>query len=73
MDGVCPLWKPADAVVGAATVGRRRSVSGCLCFELGERGLSFCRQLEVPLVYKGRKLASNLRIDVLVEHTVVVG
>ena len=44
----------------------------CLCFELGERGLSFCRQLEVPLVYKGRKLASNLRIDVLVEHTVVV-
>ena len=44
----------------------------CLCFELRERGLSFRRQLEVPLVYKGRSLASNLRIDVLVEDTVVV-
>lgn len=44
----------------------------CLCFEFSERGLSFRRQLEVPLVYKGRSLASNLRIDVLVEDTVVV-
>jgi GxxExxY protein len=44
----------------------------CLCFELGVRGLSFARQLEVPLVYKGTNLSSNLRIDVLVEDTVVV-
>jgi GxxExxY protein len=44
----------------------------CLCFELNERGLSFIRQLEVPLRYKGAELSSNLRIDVLVESAVVV-
>ena len=43
----------------------------CLCFELQERRLSFDRQLEVPLRYKGANLSSKLRIDVLVESAVV--
>ena len=44
----------------------------CLCFELQERRLSFDRQLEVPLRYKGANLSSKLRIDVLVESAIVV-
>jgi GxxExxY protein len=77
------LLKRADLtsqIVGAAIEVHRTLGSGllesvyeeCLCFELQQRGLSFVRQLEVPLRYKGADLASNLRVDVLVEGAVVL-
>ncbi len=40
--------------------------------ELGERGLSVERQRVVPVYYKGRRLATDLRLDLLVEGKVVV-
>ena len=43
-----------------------------LCFELKQRGLSVERQVEVPIIYKGNTLHTTLRLDVLVEHQVVV-
>lgn len=43
-----------------------------LCFELQRRGLRVQRQLEVPITYKGCKLATPLRLDLLVEGKVVV-
>lgn len=43
-----------------------------LAFELGLRGLRVGRQIEVPLVYKGRRLRSRLRLDLLVEEKVLV-
>jgi GxxExxY protein len=44
----------------------------CLQFELAERDLRFERQRIIPLVYKGKPLATSYRADLLVEDTVVV-
>jgi GxxExxY protein len=43
-----------------------------LAFELESRGLTVNRQKAVPLVYKGRRLASDLRLDLLVGERVIV-
>jgi GxxExxY protein len=44
----------------------------CLCHELSLRRLPFCRQLSLPICYEGIRLESGLRIDVLVDDSVVV-
>ncbi|NCC32883.1 MAG: GxxExxY protein [Chloroflexia bacterium] len=38
----------------------------CLCHELGLRGLSFQRQVPLPLTYKGVQLDCGYRIDLVV-------
>ena len=43
-----------------------------LYFELTQRGLDVKRQLEVPISYKGQRLASPLRLDLIIEDKVVV-
>ena len=43
-----------------------------LAFELESRGLSVERQKPVPIVYEGHRLASDLRLDLLVGRRVVV-
>ena len=43
-----------------------------MAMELKERGLRIERQVLAPIVYKGRRLASALRIDMLVEKRVIV-
>ena len=43
-----------------------------LCHELHARGISFKRQQRVPVSYKGNKLATDLRLDLLVNDRVVV-
>ncbi|MGV3608880.1 MAG: GxxExxY protein [Planctomycetaceae bacterium] len=42
-----------------------------LCHELTLRGLSFERQLEIELVYKGLRIKGQ-RLDLLVENAVIV-
>jgi GxxExxY protein len=44
----------------------------CICKELEFRGISFERQKELPVAYKGEKLESGLRLDVVVEKRVIV-
>jgi GxxExxY protein len=44
----------------------------CLCHELHLRGLSFRRQVPLPLIYKGLSLDCRYHIDLLVEEQVVV-
>ena len=44
----------------------------CLCHELGLRGLSFQRQVDLPLEYKGLKLSCSYRMDVIVESAVIL-
>jgi GxxExxY protein len=44
----------------------------CLACELHSRGILFERQKQVPLVYKGRSLKSEQRIDLLVAGCLVV-
>ena len=43
-----------------------------LAAELSERGFQVERQKIVPVVYKGRRLSSHLRLDILVEKAVIV-
>jgi GxxExxY protein len=44
----------------------------CLCHELRKRGLRFERQLELPIVYDGVRLDVGLRLDLLVEKSIIV-
>jgi GxxExxY protein len=43
-----------------------------LCYEMSQAGLSFRRQQQVPITYKGVKLATPLRLDLIVEGKVIV-
>ncbi len=43
-----------------------------LVYEIKARGLSVDRQKSVPIIYKGKRLANNLRLDILVERKVIV-
>ena len=43
-----------------------------LAFELESRGLTVNRQTTVPLVSKGKRLACDLRLDLLVNDRVIV-
>lgn len=44
----------------------------CLVHELTKRGLHVARQLEVPVEYDGVKLDAALRVDLVVEKSVLV-
>lgn len=44
----------------------------CLCHELGLRGLSFQRQVALPLTYKGVQLDCGYRIDLIVADIVLL-
>ena len=43
----------------------------CLCHELHKRGLSFRRQVTVPVVYDGIRFDEGFRLDILVEDAVI--
>lgn len=43
-----------------------------LAFELQERGLEVVRPAEVPIIYKGSKLKTALRLDLMVNNQVIV-
>ena len=44
----------------------------CLLAELKSMGLRVQEQVAVPIVYRGERLANDLRIDLLVEDRVIV-
>src|SRR5712691_8673331 len=68
------------AVIGAAIEVHRFLGPGllesayelCLCHELGLRGIEHCRQIKLPLVYKGLRLKEGYRIDVLLPDKLIV-
>ena len=72
--------KLTHSIIGAALTVHREFGPGllesayeeCLAYELGERGLSFERQAERPIVFKGVKLSIAYRPDLIIERTVVV-
>ena len=69
-----------EAIIGAAIEVHRELGPGllesayeeCLCHELHLRGLSFVRQLDLPVLYKGLKLDCGYRIDLVVQDEVVL-
>lgn len=40
----------------------------CLCFELGQAGLAFQRQIGIPIVYRDMRLEAGYRADVIVAN-----
>jgi GxxExxY protein len=44
----------------------------CLCHELHLRGLSFNRQVDLPVSFKGLRLDCGYKLDLVVEDEVVV-
>ncbi len=70
----------AEEIIGAAIEVHRVLGPGllesvyedALCHELNLRGLKFVRQQSVPIPYKGVKLGSDLRLDLLIEDKVIV-
>jgi GxxExxY protein len=69
-----------DCIIGAAIEVHRELGPGlledvyceCLAEELRLRQMAFLRELELPVVYKGRPIASNYRLDFLIADAVVV-
>lgn len=43
-----------------------------LSFELSQQGIRFQRQERVPILYKGVRLATDLRLDLIVEEAIIV-
>src|SRR5438445_443686 len=44
----------------------------CSCYELGQSGLTFRRQVPLPVVYKAIRLDCGYRMDVVVEERVIL-
>jgi GxxExxY protein len=69
-----------EAIIGAAIEVHRELGAGllesayeeCFCHELHLRNLSFQRQVDLPIAYKGLKLDCGYRLDVVVENAVIV-
>ncbi|MCK4374617.1 MAG: GxxExxY protein [Candidatus Brocadiae bacterium] len=69
-----------EAIIGAAIEVHKALGPGllesvyeeCLCHELHLRGVSFTRQVELPIAYKGVKLQGGYRMDLVVEDTVLI-
>jgi GxxExxY protein len=74
------LNKLTEKIIGAAIEVHRHLGPGllesayetCLSYELEQQGLTVERQKALPLVYKDIQLDQGYRIDLLVEHKVVV-
>lgn len=43
----------------------------CFCYELEKHGLSYLRQIDIPIVYDEIEFKEGLRLDVLVEDSVI--
>lgn len=44
----------------------------CFCYELSSRGILYQRQVDIPINYKGLTFDEGLRLDVLIEDTIIV-
>jgi len=66
------IVEAAYAVHSALGPGLLESVYEiCFCHELAKSGLSYRRQVVVPIVYDGITFDEGLRLDVLVEELVI--
>ncbi|NOQ27903.1 MAG: GxxExxY protein [Bacteroidales bacterium] len=43
----------------------------CFCHELEKKGLKYQRQIDIPIVYDGLTFKEGLRLDVLVEDSII--
>ncbi len=69
-----------EKIIGAAIEVHRALGPGllesayeeCLCHELSLRGLSFQRQLDLPVHYKGVNLDCGYRLDLVIQDAVIL-
>ena len=79
-EGQAGLNRLTELIIGAAIEVHRNTGPGllesvyeeCLCYELSELGLSFRRQVELPIAYKKVRLSCGFRMDLVVEDAVVL-
>lgn len=83
-EGCAPSPMPdneiTDKIIGAAIEVHRHLGPGllesayeeCLCHELGQIGLTFERQVHLPIAYKGLRLDCSYRMDLVVEGRIIV-
>ena len=45
---------------------------GCLCYELGQAGITFERQAGISVAYKGVQFDEGFRADILVERQLII-
>ena len=72
--------QPTPTVIGALICVHRALGPGllesayeaCVCRELEFDGLSFERQVPVPLVYRGRDVGNAYRMDILVNGQILI-
>jgi GxxExxY protein len=70
----------SERVIGSAMDVHRQLGPGlleavyeeCLCFELKQAGIEYRRQVPLPVFYKGVQLECGYRMDIVVEHQLVV-
>ena len=70
----------SERVIGSAMDVHRQIGPGlleavyeeCLCFELKQARIAYRRQVPLPVFYKGVQLECGYRMDVVVEHRLVV-
>jgi GxxExxY protein len=69
-----------EKIIGAAIEVHRHLGPGllesayeeCFCYELRQMGIAFERQVRLPIQYKGLRIESAHKMDVVVEDSVVV-
>jgi GxxExxY protein len=69
-----------ETIIGAAIEVHRQLGPGllesvyedCMCAELRLQNVPFRRQIELPVIYKGRETSGKYRIDLVVADAVVV-
>jgi len=69
-----------EKVIGAAIEVHRALGPGllesayeeCLCYELGQQGVLFQRQVGLPVIYKAIRLDCGYRMDIVVEGRLVI-
>lgn len=44
----------------------------CMCYELSVRRIPFQRQLEVPVFYKGIRMESELKLDIIADQRIIL-
>ena len=70
----------SERVIGSAMDVHRQIGPGlleavyeeCLCFELKQARIGYRRQVPLPVFYKGVQLECGYRMDIVVEHQLVV-
>lgn len=75
-----PLANLTEQIIGSSIEVHRELGPGllesayeeCLSQELSDRGIEFERQIELPILYKQKRIEATYRIDLLVEGAVVV-